>query len=135
MRTLGRLITVAMVIMALVLAGCTSSTAPLPSTAVKSPVDTALSWFKAVNENNMPLALAHFAPADRNQMEWSGLGSFSFYDLRCYVMFQAVTTSEVVCAFKVHDPPIDLLDDTFWDISMQRKPSGPWLITGYGTGW
>jgi hypothetical protein len=125
---------VLMMAISLMLAGCGNAAAPLPRIAVKSPVDTALSWFKAVNENNMPLALAHFAPADRSQMEWSDVGSFSFDDLRCHVMVQATRTSQVECAFKVHNPPIDLLDDTFWDISMQRKPFGPWLITGYGTG-
>jgi len=117
-----------------VLGACSSSSGSPPSIAVQSPVGTALSWFKAINENNMPLALAHFASAERSQMEWSGLGSFSFYNVNCHVTSQAAATSQVKCTFKVRNPPVDLQNDTFWNISFQRKSmSDPWLITGYGT--
>jgi hypothetical protein len=123
---------IAMMAISLTLAGCASSAAPLPGIAVQSPVDTTLSWFKAINENDMPLAQAHFARADRNQMEWSGLGSFSFYDLRCHLMAQAMTISSVRCTFEMHNRPIDMVNVSYWSVYMQRKPPGPWLITGYG---
>ena len=67
------LVVVAMVVMTLVLAGCTSSAAPRPGIAVQSPVDTTLSWFKAINENDMPLAQAHFAA--RTVARWNGPAS------------------------------------------------------------
>jgi len=66
-------------------------------------------------------------------MRWSDLGSFSFYDLRCHQTARAATASQVKCTFRVHDPPPDLQEDTFWYISMRRQSLGPWLITGYGT--
>jgi hypothetical protein len=117
--------------MIMVLAGCTSSAAP-PHIATQSPVETTLSWFKAINEHNMPLAQAHFARADRNDMEWSDFGSFSFYDLRCHLVAKGLTTSWVRCTFKTHNPPIDMVSDTYWSVYMQRKAPGPRLITGYG---
>ena len=129
MRSVRRIGAVAAVTVTLMLAACTSSAAP-PRVATQSPVNTALSWFKAINEHNMPLAQAHFARADRNQMEWSDSGSF--YDLRCRLIAQAMTTSQVRCTFMMHKRPIDMLNVTYWSVSMQRKPPGPWLITGYG---
>ena len=131
MRKLGA---VAAVAMTLILAGCKSSAAPRPGIAVQSPINTALSWFKAINEHNMPLVLEHFARADRNQMESVvDVDSYSFYDLRCRLIAKGMTTSWVRCMFKMHNPsPPEMLDVTYWSVYMQRKPPGPWLITGYG---
>ena len=42
-----------------------------PTIAVQLPVRTTEAWFAAVNAQDMPLAQAHFVPADRDQMNWS----------------------------------------------------------------
>jgi len=64
-----------------------------------------------VLKHNMPLGQGHFARVDRNQMEWSGFGSFSLYDLRCHLIANGMTTSRVRCRFKTHNPPIDVVRD------------------------
>jgi hypothetical protein len=116
------------------LVGCSSASRSLPHVAVQPPINTALSWFRSINEHNMPLALAHFVPKDRQQMEWSDFGSASFSEIRCQLVSQEKTTSEVDCTFHVPNPSPDMRGVTFWDIYMQREPPGPWLINAYGQG-
>ena len=113
------------------LAGCssqTSSSQPPPRVAVQSPVDTALSWFKSVNDHDLPLALAHFAPGSREQMEWSDFGSTTFTNVQCSLVSATSTTSDVRCTYGLPNLP----GRTFWTVDMERTPPGPWLITSYG---
>jgi hypothetical protein len=63
--------------LAILLAGCVSlswSTKHLPTIPVQSPAATAQSWFAAINARRQSLALAHFAPAEYQMMEWSSWG-------------------------------------------------------------
>lgn len=116
--------------------GCapTSLHGGLPSIAVQSPVATTLSWFAAVNANNKPLALAHFAAADRDQMEWSSWAP-RFKHLRCSQESGSATSADVTCTFdEINDPDAGMSNTTFWDVYLQRVPPGPWLINGYGQG-
>ena len=106
----------------------------LPQVAVQSPVNTAFSWFKSINEHDMSLALAHFSPADRDQMRWSHFGSYMFTHVLCELRSQSPTASAVRCSFQMPNPPLGMDGVTFWDIYMDRKPPGPWLITAYGQG-
>jgi hypothetical protein len=123
------------VVVALAAAGTGCGKDALPHIAVQSPVDTALSWFKSIDEHNLPLAKAHFAPADRSQMAWgSDFEGSSFSDVRCRLVAQEITTSEVYCAFDMPRRPSDMDGVTFWTIDMQREPAGPWLIASYGQG-
>jgi hypothetical protein len=116
------------------LAGCTSASGPLPRIAVQSPVATALSWFNSINEHNISLARAHFVPADRQLMTWSDFGSTSFSNVHCHSLEQEATNTEVYCTFRVPNPSPDMQGVTFWDVYMQRKLHGPWLINSYGQG-
>ena len=47
---------------------------PAPPIAIQSPVATTVSWFRAVNDHNMPLAQEHFVSANRDMMNWSSWG-------------------------------------------------------------
>jgi hypothetical protein len=123
------------VALAFALNGCaaTPTDAPSLSIAVQSPVDTAYAWFAAINEHNLPLALAHFAPADTGAMEWTDFDSFSFSDVSCSLVSQTSTTADVGCRFTEHAPSYENID-AGWGISLERQPPGPWLINNYGTG-
>jgi hypothetical protein len=116
------------------LTACSTPSAAKSSVAVQSPTGTALSWFASINEHDYPLALAHFLPSARDQMEWSDFGTSSFRDVRCHNVSQKSNTSEVECTFSVPNPSPDMENVTFWDVYMKRTPTGPWLITGYGQG-
>jgi hypothetical protein len=99
---------------------------------IQSPVASTLSWFSAVNAHNGPLAFAHFAPADRNQMDWSQWGP-PFTDLHCSQRSQAKATADVYCTFAPqNDPALGLSGDYYFSFGLERVPSGRWLITGYG---
>jgi hypothetical protein len=81
--------------------GCGSTSShggALPTIAVHSPVATALSWFAALNAHNKSLALAHFAPADREQMEWSSWVP-PFKHLKCSQRSGSATSADVTCTF------------------------------------
>jgi hypothetical protein len=99
----------------------------LPQIQVQSPVNTTLAWFKAVNDENAALALAHFAPADREQMRWSQWGP-TFTHLRCSLRSETASTAEVSCTYT----PAGVSGSTFWSVDLRRESSGRWLITGYG---
>jgi hypothetical protein len=117
--------------------GCSTSQPPRQtSVAVESQVKTALAWFQAVNQKDKPLAVAHFAPGDRGQMNW-GDGSTSgwprFSNVHCRALAHA--GPQVLCPFKESDAPDVGNPDSFWTISFVRTSStGPWLISGYGQG-
>jgi hypothetical protein len=117
----------------IMLAAC-SSGGSLPEVSVESPTATAYSWFRAINQDNLALAQAHFEPTSRSQMHWSDFGSIQFTDVSCSPRSVTTTNADVRCAFDVPNPPADLQGDHFWDVWMQRKASGPWLISSYGQG-
>ena len=132
----------------LVLAGCggSGSNSVSPRVAMQSPEATALSWFSSINTHNMPLAVAHFAPADKGQMDWADFDSVSFSNVRCSLVSQSESkqlfqnrssqaSASVMCTFVPHAPSGDpALSDAFWTVYMKRSSSGPWLISSYGTG-
>lgn len=125
-------------VLATITAGCSSpgspTSWPLPTIPIQSPVATTLSWLAAVNDPNMPLALAHFVPADRKMMEWSSSAP-SFRHLRCSLQARGATTAEVHCAFdEINDPDTGMSNTSFWDIYLRREASGRWLIDNYGQG-
>lgn len=107
-----------------------------PTIPTQSPVQTAMSWFDAINTRNLPLAKAHFAAADRHEMNWSSseFHAAKFSGVRCNAVEQGETTSTVRCTFNPMDTPQDMENITFWSIDMERTPPGPWLITDYGQG-
>ncbi len=107
---------------------------PLPRIAVQSPVDTAVSRFRALNEHDMPYIVAAFWPSDRETAETSGVGSsLPFEDVHCHLETQSATTSAVRCTFQVaNSVNTPMQNVTYFSVDMQRKPSGPWLITDYG---
>lgn len=118
----------------LLVQACDSAKAPTIPT--QSPVQTAVSWFDAINARNLPLAKAHFAAADRDQMDWSSseLHASKFSGVRCNATEQGDTTATVRCTFNPMDTPRDMKNVTFWSIDMEQTPPGPWLITNYGQG-
>lgn len=134
-----RLLVVASMVAAVGLSGvaCGSGSShgsAVPAIAVESPVATALSWFAAVNARDKPLALAHFAPADRGMMEWSSWGP-PFRHLQCAQRSGSATSALVTCTVdKIDDPDVGMSNTTFWAVSLQRQPPGPWLINNYGQG-
>lgn len=114
------------------LAGCSS--APPPPIAIQSPVATTLSWFQAVNEHNKPLALEHFVRADQGMMEWSSWGP-PFSDLHCHLQSGDAKGANVYCSFAtINDPDTGMSNTSFWNVYLQRQPSGRWLIDSYGQG-
>lgn len=82
----------------------------------------------------MPLALAHFVPADRGMMQWKSWGP-PFMDLHCSLRVAGATTAMVHCAFdEINDPDMGMSNTSFWDVHLQRDASGRWLIDNYGQG-
>ena len=134
----GRLLAYALASVAVVaLAGCASTgpiaSGPLPRIPIQSPIATAQSWFKALNDHNMALAQAHFSPGSRDQMEWSNFDSARFSNVRCRQVSGSLTSSNVRCTFGESGiSGIPGSGTSFWTISFERQPPGPWLITTYG---
>ncbi len=122
----------ALVGVGVVLSGCGS--APPPPVAIQSPVATTLSWFNAVNSHDMATAQAHFAPGSHDQMDWSSWGP-PFTDLRCHLQSGNDKSATVYCTFSpITDADTGMSGDAFWDVYLQREPSGRWLINNYGQG-
>jgi hypothetical protein len=106
----------------------------LPQIRVQSPVKTTVAWFKAVNDQNAPLALAHFAAAERDQMEWSQWGP-PFQHLRCNLQSGTSSSAIVYCSFSpITDASTGMSGDASWDVYLQREASGRWLINNCGQG-
>jgi len=106
----------------------------LHSTPAQSPVATALSWFKAVDARNMPLARAHFAPQERFMMSW-GVWPHPFTHLRCSPISQTSSSAEVDCSFDPqNDSATGMGNESFWTVYFQHDSSGRWLINSYGQG-
>jgi hypothetical protein len=107
---------------------------PHPPIAVQSPVRSTEAWFAAVNAKNMPLAQAHFAPADRALMDWSSWGQ-PFIDLHCSMTTHSENSAWVYCTFAdQNDPSTGMSNVNFWTVELVRDKSGHWLITNYGQG-
>lgn len=114
--------------------GPSSYSGPLPQIQVQSPVETTIGWFKAVDDRDAPLALAHFAAAARDQMKWSSWGP-SFTHLHCSPQSESAKEAEVYCRYaEINDPGTGMSNQDFWDVYLQREPSGRWLINNYGQG-
>ncbi|MGB8197945.1 MAG: hypothetical protein WCF25_13160 [Acidimicrobiales bacterium] len=102
--------------------------------AVESPVRTTEAWFAAVNARDMTLAKAHFAPASRDQMNWSSWGQ-PFINLHCSLKRHNRMNAEVLCTFDdQNDPSTGMSDVDFWTVELTRAHDGPWLIINYGQG-
>jgi hypothetical protein len=102
--------------------------------AIQSPINTTLSWFAAINARDMPLALAHFVPVDRDMMEWSSWG-VPFEDVHCSLMNRSTARASVYCTFNdINDANMGMSNVSFWTVSLQRERSGRWLINNYGQG-
>jgi hypothetical protein len=107
---------------------------PLPTIAVEDPVATTRAWFAAVDAENMPLAMAHYAPADRVQMEWNKWIAFNKVH-NCQLApisggDLAAGKAVVECDFDTMGP--DHIN--FLDVYLQRDSSGRWLIYDSGQG-
>jgi hypothetical protein len=106
----------------------------LPSITVQSPVRSTEAWFEAINAHNMPLAEAHFASRDRDQMKWSSWGP-PFQHLHCVLSSKNSGSAVVGCSFKaIYDADAGMSGDSGWGVSLQKQSSGRWLITSYGQG-
>jgi hypothetical protein len=124
----------ASVVAAGILTGCGGSA--LPSVPVESPAKTALAWFEAVDHHDLRLALAHFAPPDRGQMEWGGSAWPYFAHVRCRGG-QTGNEASAGCSFVVRNAHGSFFGFQGWvgmGVWMERKPGGPWLITSWGQG-
>ena len=115
--------------------GPSSYSGPLPQIEVQSPVKTTIAWFKALNNHNAPQALAHFADGERRQMEWAQWGP-PFVRLHCSLQTQTTgNQAEVNCTFNdINDAAAGMSNVSFWNVYLQREPSGRWLINNYGQG-
>ena len=114
------------------LAAC--SAGPPPPTAVEGPVASTLSWFRALNAHDMPLAQEHFVRADRDMMQWSSWGP-PFTHLRCHLQSGTADRANVYCSFSpITDAATGMSGDSFWTVYLQRESSGRWLIDNYGQG-
>jgi hypothetical protein len=123
---------VALLTLGIALTGCANQ--PLPSIPVQSPVDTAYSWFKAINDHDQSLVLAHIATGERNEpnLDMSGL---TFSDVECHLESESSATAQVHCTFSVQYPPNSDPGEgvgTDWVIQVECQPPGPWLIENYG---
>ena len=102
--------------------------APGPSTA--SPVASTMGWFDAWNHNDAAGWRAHMAPGGNRD---AAIGGATFSDVRCHEVSATATLANVSCTFHEHADP-GLQTQSFFDVSLERIPAGPWLITNYGTG-
>jgi hypothetical protein len=105
-----------------------------PTVANQSPVLTTEAWFAAVNAHDMPLAKAHFAPADRSEMDWSSWGQ-PFTDLHCSQGPHSQSSAVVNCTFATqNDPNTGMSNVNAWSVTLTHEKTGRWLITTYGQG-
>jgi hypothetical protein len=82
----------------------------------------------------MPLALAHFVPADREMMEWSSWGP-PFTHLHCRLQSEVAASAVVGCNFaEINDPDTGMSNVSGWNVYLQQDSSGRWLINNYGQG-
>jgi hypothetical protein len=109
-----------------------ADTGPPSPSDVQSPVRTTEAWFAAFNARDTPLAQAYFAPADRDQMDWSSWGQ-PFTDLNCSLGPHRQRLAVVNCTFATqNDPNSEMSNVDGWSVSMTRELFRRWLITTYG---
>ena len=104
---------------------------------ISTPVTTARSWFKSINDKNLESAQSHFVASQKSMMDWGGGDTATwstFTDLHCRTLNNSGTTATVYCSFTESASPSEGNPDSFWTISMQRTRHGPWLINNYGQG-
>jgi hypothetical protein len=121
----------ALLVLAVAVGGCSSPPTPVPTIPIQSPVDTSYAWFQALNDDNLPVALAHLTPAAAAG-GWSDFGQVTFSHVSCQLSTSTATSAEVHCSFVTHNPPVELENVDFWNIDMQREGDGPWLISDWG---
>jgi hypothetical protein len=99
-------------------------------------VQAARSWFAAINSKNNAAAVAHFAPAAADMMEWYGGPPAwpTFSALRCEQVSGGAATASVLCTF--HESQAASVGNpvSFWTIDLNRQTDRRWLITNYGQG-
>jgi len=102
----------------------------------QSPEQATLSWFDALNHKDRAAAVAHFAPAEAEMMDWYGGPSAypTFSALHCRQISASGSTAVVLCTFNETGGLPGVQSDNFWTVGLQRQPDGRWLITNYGTG-
>ena len=122
---------------AIALSGWSSAGAAAKSAPPRTPVQTALAWFRAIDAKNAPKAESYFTPRQRSLTEWvTGYVSKGkpFTDVHCRSENQKASTANVYCTFVEAPSPDRGNPDTFWTISMQKSSGGHWLIDSYGQG-
>jgi hypothetical protein len=111
-----------------------ASNEPLTKGDFQSPLSATYAWFASVNAHDMPDAQAHFAPADRDQMNWSSWGQ-PFTDLHCSLWKHSQSSAVVNCSFATqNDPDSGMSNVDGWSVFLTHEVSGRWLITTYGQG-
>ena len=112
--------------------------ASVPAVAsYQSPEQATLSWFSAINHKDKAAAIAHFAAAAADQMNW-GNGDTStwptFSSLHCRQVSRSATAASVNCTFSESQAESVGNPDSFWTVDLKRQPDNRWLITNYGQG-
>lgn len=133
-RSLRGAILLSVIVLAITVAGCGGGAVQPQEVAVQNPTDTALSWFKAIDAGNQALVLDHVTSNARKLVKSSDFGSLRFSHVRCYTYEESANTADVGCKFQVRKPSPDMQNVTGWSLDLQRKGSGPWLISTYGQG-
>jgi hypothetical protein len=102
---------------------------------IKTPVETALAWFSAINHKNVYLAKSYFLPADAGMTAWvKGYKSKGtpFTDIHCRPAPYGPGYANVRCTFREAPSPDEGQPDSFWTVSLVRQRDGRWLISNYG---
>ena len=106
---------------------------------MKTPVETALAWFSAINERNVHLAKSYFVPAEAGQTAWvKGYKSTGtpFTDVHCRLQAGGApygpNDANAYCTFREAPSPDEGQPDSFWTVNLVRQKNGRWLISNYG---
>ncbi len=102
-----------------------------------TPIETAVSWFHAIDADNVVAARDLFVPSQRRQLAWmndprSELSTFS--QVRCDTVSMKATRASVYCTFKESISRSGGNPDSFWNLSMVKRKNGEWRISSYGQG-
>lgn len=105
--------------------------------ATESPTQVAMSWFNAINTNDVLAAQKPFQSSRVGQIAWMkepAADQSRFTDIHCHNTELTATTAEVLCTFSESASITEGNPDTFWSISFQRSSTNGWLIDNYGQG-
>ncbi len=98
---------------------------------------TTETWLAAINDKNLPVAVALFEPDKRKLMAWAD-GSTSSWPkysaVRCRTLSRTGTSAVVSCSFRETNAAAQGGAVTFWNVSLGRQAQDRWLISGYGQG-